>query len=166
MTVTRVWVSPAFWFTCYVNGVSYLVGKPFTPLSSLSEKLCWSVLEISEDAHLFSVVENSILFSYAARFARSVDPSLEAAIVHVSQAINLSSLGRTSVHPNISSSKGNILNISIRIARTINQEEVSFRDRISRHLVFLPQQTSRTIKQHQLRSGTEHVSTMESKAIG
>ena len=32
----------------------------------------WSVLEISEDAHMFSVVENSILFSYAARFARSV----------------------------------------------------------------------------------------------
>jgi hypothetical protein len=31
---------PAFWFTCYVNGVSYLVGKPFIPLSSLSEKLC------------------------------------------------------------------------------------------------------------------------------
>jgi hypothetical protein len=30
------------------------------------------VLEISEDAHLFSVVKNSILFSYAARFARSV----------------------------------------------------------------------------------------------
>jgi hypothetical protein len=71
MTVTRVWVSPAFWFTCYVNEVSYLVGKPFIPLSFLSEKLCWSVL-ISEDAHLFSVVENSILFSYAARFARSV----------------------------------------------------------------------------------------------
>jgi hypothetical protein len=67
MTVTRVWVSPAFWFTCYVNGVSYLVEKPFIPLSSLSEKLCWSVLEISEDAHLFSVVENSILFSYVAR---------------------------------------------------------------------------------------------------
>jgi len=32
----------------------------------------WSVLEISEDAHLFSVVKNPILFSYAARFARSV----------------------------------------------------------------------------------------------
>jgi hypothetical protein len=59
-------------YLLYVNGVSYLVGKPFIPLSSLSEKLCWSVLEISEDAHLFSVVENSILFSYAARFARSV----------------------------------------------------------------------------------------------
>jgi hypothetical protein len=55
-----------------VNEVSYLVGKPFIPLSSLSKKLCWSVLEISEDAHLFSVVEISILFSYAARFARSV----------------------------------------------------------------------------------------------
>jgi hypothetical protein len=75
MTVTRVWVSPAFWFICYmlyVSKVSCLVGKPFIPLSFLSEKLCWSVLEISEDVHLFSVVENSILFSYAARFARSV----------------------------------------------------------------------------------------------
>jgi hypothetical protein len=72
MTVTRVWISPAFWFTYYINGVSYLVGKPFIPLSSISEKLCWSVLEISEDAHLLRVVENSILFSYAARFARSV----------------------------------------------------------------------------------------------
>jgi hypothetical protein len=30
------------------------------------------VLEISEDVHLFSVVANSILFPYAARFARSV----------------------------------------------------------------------------------------------
>jgi hypothetical protein len=34
--------------------------------------LCWSVLEISEDVHLFSVVKNPILFSYAARFARSI----------------------------------------------------------------------------------------------
>jgi hypothetical protein len=54
-------------YLLYVNEVSYLVGKPFIPLSFLSEKLCWSVLEISEDAHLFSVVENSILFSYVAR---------------------------------------------------------------------------------------------------
>jgi hypothetical protein len=30
------------------------------------------MLEISEDVPLFSVVENSILFSYAARFVRSV----------------------------------------------------------------------------------------------
>jgi hypothetical protein len=44
-------------YLLYVNGVSYIVGKPFIPLSSLSEKLCWSVLEISEDAHLFSSVE-------------------------------------------------------------------------------------------------------------
>jgi hypothetical protein len=27
-------------YLLYVNEVSYLVGKPFTPLSSLSEKLC------------------------------------------------------------------------------------------------------------------------------
>jgi hypothetical protein len=59
-------------YLLYVNEVSYLVGKPFILLSSLSKKLCWSVLEISEDVHLFSVVEISILFSYAARFARSV----------------------------------------------------------------------------------------------
>jgi hypothetical protein len=59
-------------YLLYVNEVSYLVGKPFIPLSSLSEKLCWSVLEISEDVHLFSIVEDFILFSYAARFAKSV----------------------------------------------------------------------------------------------
>jgi hypothetical protein len=93
-----------------------------------------------------------------------VDPSLEAAIVLVSQAINLSSSGRTSVHLSSSSFKGSFL--SIRIARTISQEEVSSRGRISRHLVFLPQQTSRTVRQRQLRLETEHVSTMESKAIG
>jgi hypothetical protein len=44
-------------YLLYVNEVSYLVGKPFILLSSLFEKLCWFVLEISEDAHLFSVVE-------------------------------------------------------------------------------------------------------------
>jgi hypothetical protein len=44
-------------YLLYVNEASYLVGKPFIPLSSLSEKLCWSVLEISEDVHLFSVEE-------------------------------------------------------------------------------------------------------------
>jgi hypothetical protein len=95
-----------------------------------------------------------------------VDLSLEAAIVLVSQAINLNNSGRTSVHLSISSFKGSILSISIRIARTISQEEVSSRGRVSRHLVFLPQQLSRTIKQHQLRLETEHVSIVESKAIG
>jgi hypothetical protein len=95
-----------------------------------------------------------------------VDPSLEAAVVLVSQAINLNSSGRTSVHLSISNSKGSILSTNIRIARTTSQEEASFRGRISRHLVFLPQQTSRTVRQHQLRLETENVSTVESKAIG
>jgi hypothetical protein len=40
-----------------VNEISYLVGKPFFLLSSLSEKLCLPVLEVSKDVHLFSVVE-------------------------------------------------------------------------------------------------------------
>jgi hypothetical protein len=95
-----------------------------------------------------------------------VDPSLEAAIVLVSQAINLSNSGRTSVHLSSSSFKGSILSTSIRIARIMSQEEVSSRGRISRHLVFLPQQTSRTVRQRQLWLETEHVSTVESKAIG
>jgi hypothetical protein len=95
-----------------------------------------------------------------------VDPSLEAAIILVSQAIKLSSSGKTGVHLSSSSSKGSILSTHIRIARTISQEEVSSRVRISRHLVFLPQQTSRTIRQHHLRLETEHVSTVKSKAIG
>jgi hypothetical protein len=65
MIVTRVWVSPAFWFICYVlMKLVILLGSLFIPLSFLSEKLCWSMLEISEDVHLFS--EDSILFSYAA----------------------------------------------------------------------------------------------------
>jgi hypothetical protein len=49
------------------------------------------------------------------------------------------SSGRTSVHLSINSFKGSILSTSIRIARTIRQEEVSSRGRISRHLIFLPQ---------------------------
>jgi hypothetical protein len=44
-------------YLLYVNEVSCLVGKPFVPLSSLSEKLCLPMLEISEDVHLFSIVE-------------------------------------------------------------------------------------------------------------
>jgi hypothetical protein len=44
-------------YLLYINEVSCLVGTPCIPLSYLSEKLCWSVLEISEDVHLFSVVE-------------------------------------------------------------------------------------------------------------
>jgi hypothetical protein len=100
------------------------------------------------------------------RKRKIMDPSLEAAIVLVSQAINLSSSGRTSVHLNISNSKGSILSTSIRIVRTISQEEVSFRGRFSRHFIFLPQQLSRTIRQHQLRLEIEHVSTVESQAIG
>jgi hypothetical protein len=95
-----------------------------------------------------------------------VDLSLEAVIALFSQAINLSSSGRTSVNLSISNFKGSILSTSIRIARTISQEEVSSRGRISRHLVFLPQQPSRTVKQHQFRVETERVSTVESKAIG
>jgi hypothetical protein len=97
---------------------------------------------------------------------RSVDLSLEAAIALVSQAIHLSGSGRTSAHLSSSSSKGSILSTSSRIARTISQEEVSSRGRISRHLASPPQQPTRAVRQHQFRVETEHVSIVESKAIG
>jgi hypothetical protein len=95
-----------------------------------------------------------------------VDLSLEAAIALVSQATHLSSSGRTSAHLNSSSSKGSTLSTSSRITRTISQEEVSSRGRISRHLVSPPQQPTRAVRQHQFRVETEHVSIVESKAIG
>jgi hypothetical protein len=95
-----------------------------------------------------------------------VDLNLEAVIALVSQAIHLSSSGRTSAHLSISSSKSSILSTSIRIVRTIGQEEVSSRGRISRHLVFPPQQPIRTVKQHRFKVEAGHVSTVESKAIG
>jgi hypothetical protein len=94
-----------------------------------------------------------------------VDPSLEAAIILVSQATHLSSSGRTSVHLGSSSSKGSTLSTSSRIARTISPEEVRSRGKISRHLVFLPQRPNRTVKQQQFKVEAEHVSTMESKVI-
>jgi hypothetical protein len=68
-------------YLLYVNEASYLVGKPFIPLSFLSEKLCWSMLETSEDVPLFSVVENPILFSYAASCKISSDVWLHSADV-------------------------------------------------------------------------------------
>jgi hypothetical protein len=55
-----------------VNKVSYLVGKPFIPLSSLSEKLCLPMLEISEDVHLFSVVEGFYTLFLCCKLARSI----------------------------------------------------------------------------------------------
>jgi hypothetical protein len=57
-------------YLLYVNEVSYLVGKPFIPLSSLSEKLCWSVLEISEDAHRFKVVEEFYALSLCCKICK------------------------------------------------------------------------------------------------
>jgi hypothetical protein len=73
MTVTRVWVFPAFWFTYYVNGVSYIVGKPFIPLSSLSEKLCGMCWRSVKKMLICLVLsKDSILFSYAAMHSADV----------------------------------------------------------------------------------------------
>jgi hypothetical protein len=59
-------------YLLYVNGVSYIVGKPFIPLSSLSEKLCGLCWRSVKMLICSVLLKDSILFSYAARFARSV----------------------------------------------------------------------------------------------
>jgi hypothetical protein len=48
------------------------LGSPFVLLSSLSEKLCLPVLEVSEDAHLFSIVEEFYTLFLMCKLARSV----------------------------------------------------------------------------------------------
>jgi hypothetical protein len=77
-----------------------------------------------------------------------------------------SSSSRISVRPSSSSFRSSTLSISSRIARTTSQEGVSSRDRISRHLASSPQQPIRTVKQPQFKVEAEHVSIVESKAIG
>jgi hypothetical protein len=59
-------------YLLYVNEVSYLVGKPFIPLSSLSKKLCGLCWRSVKMLICLGLLKNSMLFSYAARFARSV----------------------------------------------------------------------------------------------
>jgi hypothetical protein len=72
--------------------------------------------------------------------------SLGAAIAPVSQATHLSSSRR--INARLSSNfRGSTLSISSRIARIVSQEEISSRGRIGRHLVFLPQQLTRAVKQ-------------------
>jgi hypothetical protein len=83
----------------------------------------------------------------------------------ISQATRLSSSSRISTRLS-SSFRGSTLSTSSRIARTISQEGVSSRGRISRHLASLPQQPTRAVKQPQCKVETEHVSIVESKAIG
>jgi hypothetical protein len=59
-------------YRLYVKGVSYLVGKPFIPLSSLSEKMCGLCWRSVKMLICSGSLKNAIRFSYAARFARSV----------------------------------------------------------------------------------------------
>jgi hypothetical protein len=52
--------------------LAILLGSLFIPLSFLSEKLCWSVLEISEDVQLFSIVEGFSTLFLCCMLAKSV----------------------------------------------------------------------------------------------
>jgi hypothetical protein len=94
-----------------------------------------------------------------------VDLSLEAAIAPVSQATRLSNSSRISARLS-SSFKGSTLSTIRRIAKTISQEEDSSRGKISRHLASPPQQPTKAVKQPQFKAEAEHVSIVESKAIG
>jgi hypothetical protein len=94
-----------------------------------------------------------------------VDLSPGATITPVSQATHLSSSSR--INARLSSSfRGSTLSISSRIARITSQEEVSSRGKINRYLAFLLQQPTRAVKQVQCKAEAEHVSIVESKAIG
>jgi hypothetical protein len=66
----------------------------------------------------------------------------------------------------VRSFRDSTLRINSRITRTVRQEEVSARGRISRHLVFLPQQPNRAFKEPQFKVEAERVSIVESKAVG
>jgi hypothetical protein len=59
-------------YLLYVKGVSYLVGKPFIPIYSLSEKLCSLCWRSVKMLICSGLLKNSMLFSYAVRFARSI----------------------------------------------------------------------------------------------
>ena len=66
MTIARVWLPLHFGLPVNINKISYLVGKHFIPLSSLSEKLCglcWRSVKMFICSELW---KDSILFSYAA----------------------------------------------------------------------------------------------------
>jgi hypothetical protein len=83
----------------------------------------------------------------------------------ISRATRLNSSSRISVCLS-NSFRGSNLSTTSRIARTISQEEVSSRGRISRHLASLPQQPTRAVKQPKFKAEAEHVSIVESKVIG
>jgi hypothetical protein len=73
MTVTRVWVSLHLGLLVNINKISYLVGKPFYSTFFFylrsSVCLCWELVKMLICSELW---KDFILFSYAARFARSV----------------------------------------------------------------------------------------------
>jgi hypothetical protein len=92
--------------------------------------------------------------------ARLVDLSLGATIAPVSQATHISGSSRISACL-ISRFRGSTLSISNSVARTVSQEEVNSRGRISVHLVFLTQQLTKAIKQPQCKAKAEHVSSGE-----
>jgi hypothetical protein len=108
------------------------------------------------------------------RSARLVDLKLGATIVPISQVIHLSSSSRITLRdinsrPSVrlsSSSRGSILSICSSTTRTASQEEVSSKGRIIRHLVFLPQQPTRAVKQPQCKEEAKDASIVESRAIG
>jgi hypothetical protein len=84
---------------------------------------------------------------------------------HLSHSSNITSTS-ISVRTNSSSTRGSFLSSSSSTVRIASKEEINTNVRATRQPVFLPQQTTRTIKQRQLKEEVVHVSTMGNKAIG
>jgi hypothetical protein len=95
---------------------------------------------------------------------------LGVAAVLATQATHLSNSSKVtstsiSVRTSRSSTRGSFLSSSSTV-RTTSKEEINTSIRATRQPIFLPQQPTRTIKQHQLKNEVVHVSTVVNKAIG
>jgi hypothetical protein len=93
----------------------------------------------------------------------SVPTTQETHLSHSSKVTNTS----ISVRTTNSSTRGSFLSSSSSsTVRTTSREEINISVRAIRHLVFLPQQPTRTTTQRQHKEEVVHVSTIGNKAIG
>jgi hypothetical protein len=102
---------------------------------------------------------------------RLVDLRPGVAAVLATQATHLSHSSKVtsasiSVRTSSSSTRGSFLSSSSSTIKITSREEINISVRATRQPIFLPQQPTRTTKQHQRKEEVVHVSTVGNKAIG
>jgi hypothetical protein len=102
-----------------------------------------------------------------------VDLRLGVAAILATQATHLSHSSKVtststsiSVRTSSSRTRGSFLSSSSSTVRTTSREEINISVRATRQPVFLPQQPTRTTKQHQRKEEVVHVSTVRNKVTG